>query len=199
MKSDIECKDQMLADQDQALKQAKKEMQQCEQKLKQMSQMIQHADSKITQLEKEKSEIEKKLELQEFEFKLICLCATIEIKKQQVFVSLKEQEIKDHKAQLQIVSEQLTALKEQHSSLQEELLYLQAEMEKKSQGVKNQEKAEEEMKSELEAMRVKINDYLVQARASSIDEHEKRMVSIHVQLHLCLFFLHLYTFLHLMS
>ena len=194
MKSAIECKDQELAQQHHALKQARKEKKQYEQKLKDMSQMIQHAESKITQLENEKSKLENKLELQEFELKLICLCATTEIKKQQQIITFKEQEMNDHKAQLQIVSEQLTALQEQHSSLQKELLDVQAELEKKSRVVKNQEEAEEKKKCELEAMRVNINDYLLQqATASSHD------ASYEVNMYRCTCATHLHLVLYLLG
>ena len=179
IKVDIEGKDQTLAQQDQSLKRAEQEKIVVAQKFKTNKQRFRIAHSRTAQLLQERNSLKDNLEQKEVELQALEKYVTDEVEKLQHALLRKEEEITDLRKQLAMVTEELERMKSQLPSFQEELQKVQLELAKKSTEVQMLREAKEEMKSQLEVEKKRIDGYLMQQTAvRSSDANYRKEVEV---------------------
>ena len=179
IKLDIEGKDQILAQRDQSLKRAEQVRAAVAQKFKTNKQRLRTAQSRTAQLLQERNSLKDNLEQKEMELQALRKYATDEREKQQRVLSRKEEEITYLRKQLAMVTDELERMKSQLPSFQEELQKVQLELAKKSTEVQMLREAKEEMKSQLEVERKRVDGYLMQKTAArSSDANYRKEVEV---------------------
>ena len=167
LSSDIDSKDQELAQRDQSLKQAELKRKTISEEFTAVKQKLTESQSRIIKLAEEKNDLENTLKLREFEFQIMQQSATQQMEMQRQSISLKEKDIADLKERLKTVRKELDETKFYVPVLREELQKASQELASKSTEIKLLREAKEEMKLSLDIERKRYDNVVMQQTAAN--------------------------------
>lgn len=181
---DVEAKDRELAVHDQSLEEANRQKDAVIQKLTQIRQAIEQTRIKTIKLVQEKMEVEE--QLQQLEKNLptreednLFIHADNQMENEQIsnIIKSKEEQIKKLQLRLRTVESELVTEKKRSQDLKEKLQQATAELEKKSAEQRQQEKACDNLKTQLERERQMVDFLRVQLTSAdtSKDKYTKEI------------------------
>ena len=183
LSSDIDSKDQELAQRDQSLKQAELKRKTISEEFTAVKQKLTESQSRITKLAEEKNDLENTLKLREFEFQIMQQSATQQMEMQRQSISLKEKDIADLKERLKTVRKELDETKFYVPALREELQKASQELASKSTEIKLLRETKEEMKLSLDIERKRYDNVVMQQTAAntSTDSYKQEVEVLYRQ------------------
>ena len=183
LSSDIDSKDQELAQHDQSLKQAELKRKTISEEFTAVKQKLTESQSRITKLAEEKNDLENTLKLREFEFQIMQQSATQQMEMQRQSISLKEKDIADLKERLKTVRKELDETKFYVPALRVELQKASQELASKSTEINLLREAKEEMKLSLDIERKRYDNYVMQQTAAntSTDSYKQEVEVLYRQ------------------
>ena len=179
LKVNIEHRDQELAWQGQALKQADLDRKTIAQKYSCISQKMKRALSQTESLMKEKNELKKALQLKEEEV-MVLRSAQEKSDRLKEIIAIREQELIECKTQLESTEQQLATEREKVSPLQQELQRVREELAEKSGELRQLRESKEETNTQLRMEKERVDMLLKQMTAAGISKaSSKKQKKVH--------------------